>query len=80
MSDGCDVVTYSTCHIAPTNGVIVTKLGCSPPITSPLCLPLFGCRSMAFSQQQRIEHSAVISVWWSNAWSNFYKMLYTAAC
>jgi len=47
----------------------------------PLCPRHFPHDSvaMATAQQRRIEHSAVMDVWRPNAWTNYDKILYTAA-
>jgi len=42
MADGRHVAKYLKCHNSPTNGPIVTKLGCSHPITFPTCPPWCG--------------------------------------
>jgi len=35
--------------------------------------------AVAMAEQRRIEHSAVMSVWRANAWTNFGEILYTTA-
>jgi len=78
MANGRHVGKYWKCNNSSTNGLIRTNLGRSHPSMFPTCLLWCGCHGLCCHGNARcIEHSAVMSVWRRNAWTNFDDIWYT---